>query len=84
MTDRVPDWAMLWLDPEVSAWLHREADDYFRGDVEKAMNHHLRLAMERQAYWRSLPPDENGNPPHDPWERLIATLPPAGYRKQAQ
>lgn len=81
MTDEVPGWAQLWLDEDVAAWLHAEADAYFGGNVENAMNHHLRLAMTRQQYWRSLPPDPDGNAPRDPWERLQATLPPVDRRK---
>lgn len=79
----VPDNAeLLAVDPDVARWLRREADDYFRGDVSSALNHHLSLAKARQDYWRSLPADENGDPPHDPWERLTATLPPLPAPRQ--
>lgn len=80
--DEVPDWAKLWLDIEVAEWLHRQADDYFDGNVERALNETLRLAMERQRYWRSLPDDPSRAGRGDPWERLMATLPPVAYRKR--
>jgi hypothetical protein len=79
--DETPKVHPLWLDEGVARWLHTEADAYFLGNVEAAMNYYLRATMDRQAYWRNQPADSSGNPPRDPWERLIATLPPRNERR---
>jgi hypothetical protein len=44
-TDEVPDWAKVWLDLDVAAWLHEVADKYFAGSVQLALNEMLRVPM---------------------------------------
>lgn len=42
----VPERAKLWLDDDVARWLHFVADDRYQGDVGRAMNVMLRVAMK--------------------------------------
>lgn len=76
MSDEQPEVEIpaLCLDPEVSDWLVEQARDYFDGSVEKALNHHLSMAMARLDFWREqgVAP---GTPPPDPWAALEANLP---------
>lgn len=50
---------MLWLDPDVAAWLHRVAEANYDGDVQRAMNVKLRVAMLAT------------EPPDDPWKAAM-------------
>lgn len=42
----VPEDAQLWIDPEVMKWLYTVAEDRYNGNVEKALNVILRVAMK--------------------------------------
>lgn len=42
----LPEQALLWIDPEVMKWLYTVADDRYAGNVEKALNVMLRVAMK--------------------------------------
>jgi hypothetical protein len=59
-TDEVPDWAKVWLDRDVAAWLHVQADRFFGGNVDLALNEFLRVVMEMSAK------------PDDPWAGIEA------------
>lgn len=67
------------VNPEVAEWLHEQAEAYFNGDVEKAMNHWLGEALAAWRYWAAQGVDPF-RPPTDPWARLRANLPPVGQR----
>ena len=41
----IPETALLWLDRDVAAWLHRVADRDFGGDRQLALNGELRATM---------------------------------------
>lgn len=49
---------MLWLDRDVAAWLHRVADERYGGDVQRAMNVKLTVAMLVDLH------------PEDPWRGI--------------
>lgn len=59
-TDEVPDWAKVWLDRDVAAWLHLQADKYFGGDINLTLNEMLRIPMAMSAK------------PDDPWAGITA------------
>lgn len=59
-TDEVPDWAKLWLEPDVAAFLHRVADSYFNGDVNLALNEVLRINVAMY------------EKPNDMWAGIVA------------
>jgi hypothetical protein len=58
-TDEVPDWANVWLDDDVAAWLHEQADEHFDGDVGRTLNSAVRVVMALVTQ------------PQDPWAAVV-------------
>ncbi len=46
-TNKVPEWAKIWLDMDVATWLHEQADRHYGGNVELALNETLRAVKAR-------------------------------------